>query len=64
MKNNVKEIREKLDMTQEELSIKSKVSRTIISGIESGTIETTTNTTMSKIAEALNCTVPYIFFNS
>ena len=36
MEYKVKEIREKAGITQEDLAIKSGVSRTIISGLESG----------------------------
>ena len=54
MEFKVKERREKEGMTQE-------VSRTIISGLESGTIKTTTTKTLLSIAEALNCKVSDIF---
>ena len=37
----IKEAREQLQMSQEKLAQKSGVSRTIISGLESGTITTT-----------------------
>jgi len=57
----IKERREKEGITQEELSKKSGVSRTIISGLESGTIKTTTTKTLLCIAEALNCKVSDIF---
>lgn len=62
MKNRVKEFREQLGMTQEELSEKSGVSRTTISGFENGTIEITTNTTMDKISTALNKKTKTVFF--
>lgn len=62
MKNRVKEFREKLGLTQEELAQKSGVSRTTISGFENGSIEITTNTTMEKIAEALNKKTKTVFF--
>ncbi|HIZ76153.1 MAG TPA: helix-turn-helix transcriptional regulator [Firmicutes bacterium] len=57
----IKEYREKLKMTQEELAAKSGVSRTIISGLEQGKIKTTTTKTIISIAEALNTTVGEIF---
>jgi len=53
MKFKVKELREELGLSQEELSQKAKVSRTIISGLESGTIEVTTTNTLLKLADAL-----------
>lgn len=58
----VKEIREELGMSQEALAKKSGVSRTIISGLESGTIKETSTKTLSKIARALNKKVSDIFF--
>ena len=59
----VKEEREKKGMTQEELAKKAGVSRTIISGLESGTINVTTTRTLKKIAEALEKKISDIFFN-
>ena len=58
----IKEIREELNMSQEELSKKSKVSRTIISGLESGKIVITTTGTLLKLANALGKKVNEIFF--
>jgi len=57
----IRERRETLKMTQEELAKKSGVSRTIISGLESGTTEVTKITTLLKIANALDCKVKDIF---
>lgn len=62
MKNKVKEIREELGMSQEELSEKSRVSRTTISGLENETIDVITNITLEKIAGALGKKVPEVFF--
>ncbi len=62
MKNRVKEIREELGMSQEELSEKSRVSRTTISGLENETIDVITNITLEKIAGALGKKVPEVFF--
>ena len=53
MQYRIKEYREKLKMSQAELSEKAKVSRTIISGLESGSITVTTTETLLKIAKAL-----------
>lgn len=61
MEYRVKEIREELGMSQEMLAQKSKVSRTIISGLESGAIKETSTKTLSKIADALGKKVSEIF---
>lgn len=63
LKFKVKKFREEIGMTQEELSKKAGVSRTIISGLESGAISTTTTDTLSKIAGALGKKVSDIFFD-
>ena len=62
MRYRIKECREELKMSQVELAEKSKVSRTIISGLESGAITVTTDTLL-KIAKALNKKVSEIFFD-
>lgn len=62
LKFRIKEQREKTGMTQAQLAKKSNVSRTIISGLESGTITVTTTETLSKIANALDKSVSDIFF--
>lgn len=61
--NKIKEMRTKKKMTQEELSTKSGVSRTIIWALESGKQEVTTTSTLKKIAAALNASVSEIFFD-
>jgi len=58
----IKECREELKMSQVELAKKAKVSRTIISGLESGSITVTTTDTLLKIARALGKKVSEIFF--
>lgn len=63
MEFRVKECREKAGMSQEELAEKSGVSRTIISGLESGSITTTTTKTLLRIAEALDLKVSDIFLS-
>lgn len=62
MKNILKEIREKQGLSQEELSRKSNVSRTIISELENDKTDVITNVTLEKIAKALNKKVVDIFF--
>ena len=63
MQYKIREYREELKMSQVDLSRKSRVSRSIISGLESGTITVTTTETLSKIAEALGKKVSEIFFD-
>jgi transcriptional regulator with XRE-family HTH domain len=62
MGNKITEARENKNWTQEVLADKSGVSRTIISGLESGRISNTTIATMNKIAEALGLSVNELFF--
>ena len=62
MKNILKEIREEQGISQEELSKKSNVSRTIISELENSKTDVITNVTLEKIAKALNKKVVDIFF--
>lgn len=59
----IKDCRREIDITQEELARRSGVSRTIISGLESGAITVTTTDTLSKIAKALGKKVGEIFFD-
>ena len=59
----IKEYRRELGMSQEELSQKSGVSRTIISGLESGTISVTSTKTLVAIADALGKDVHDIFLS-
>lgn len=61
MSFRVKEERERAGITQEELSKRSGVSRAIISGLENGSIETTTTKTLIKISDALGKKVSDIF---
>lgn len=62
MKNELKQARESVNMSQEELSIKSGVSRTTISELETGKTERITNITLEKLASALDKKVSDIFF--
>lgn len=57
----IKEFREKAGLTQEELAIKSGVSRTIISALEQGEAKTTKSSTLVSLANALGTTVSKIF---
>lgn len=63
MQYKIREEREKMGITQEELSKKAGVSRSIISGLESGRTITTSTDTLNKIANALNKKVSEIFLD-
>lgn len=57
----IKDRREKLGMKQEDLAIKSKVSRGTISALENGKCEDTLVGTLAAIASALDTTVDSFF---
>lgn len=57
----LEEVRKRIGLTQTQLSEKSGVSRTIISGLESGRIIVTTTGTLKKLANALGVKVGDIF---
>lgn len=63
MQYKIRECREELKMSQTDLSKKSQVSRSIISGLESGAVTVTTTDTLVKIAKALGKKVSDIFFD-
>ena len=58
----IKERREELGMTQEELAQKSGISRQTISSIETGKYENVLVGTLASIATALGTTVEKIFY--
>lgn len=60
MEYKIKEYRKKSGVSQQQLSEKAGVSRTIISGLESGRIQNTTVDTIQKIAKALGIEVSKI----
>lgn len=62
MKNKLKEKREKLHLTQEQLAEKSNISRQTISQIENNQLNNIESNTMFKLAHALNCDIGDIFF--
>lgn len=62
MKLQLKAIREKHGLSQEELSQKSGVSRVAISNIETGRVENIKTQTISKLADALGEKVTDLFF--
>ena len=58
----IKEIREEKRMTQEELALKSGVSRQTISNLENNKSSSTTSKVLCSIARALGVSVSEIFF--
>lgn len=59
----IKELREAMKMTQEELAEKSGVSRGTISALENGIDRTTTSKTLVKLAQAARYhRRPYFFY--
>ena len=58
----IKEKRLELGLSQEQLAEMSGVSRTIISGLESGKTTVTTTETLLRLSKAMNCRVKDIFF--
>ncbi len=59
----IREHRQSIGMSQEELAEKSGVSRSIISGLESGRVTITSTKTIEKIAQALDKQVSDIFYS-
>ena len=57
MKFNLKEIREKSNLTQAELAEKSGVGRVTISRLETGELKETTLGTLTKLAKVLQVSV-------
>lgn len=61
IKYKLKELREKQNMSQEELAERSGVSRSIISELETGKRLSTTTPTLIKISKALGTNIKEIF---
>lgn len=61
MDYRVKELRQQLNLTQEQLAEKSGVSKGIIVRLESGRQVITKTSTLLKLSKALNCEVSDIF---
>lgn len=57
MEFNLKQIREKSNMTQAELAEKSGVSRVTISRLETGELQETTLGTLSRLANTLRVSI-------
>ncbi len=63
MGNKIKERRQALNMSQEELAEKSAVSRATISNLENNPDSSVSIRTLEKLATALDSTVKDIFFS-
>lgn len=61
MVSKIREMRNALNMTQDELAKKAGVSRPTIIGLESKKETVTTTATLAKIASALGCSVSSLF---
>lgn len=64
MSFRIKEFREEMKWTQDELAKKSGVSRNLIARLESGELKSTSTKTLFKLAKAFNKKVEDIFFES
>lgn len=62
MGNRIRQKREEINMTQEQLAERSGVSRATISALENGVERNTTSKTLIAIASAMGATVDDIFF--
>ncbi|MDO4778494.1 MAG: helix-turn-helix transcriptional regulator [Tissierellia bacterium] len=63
MNNKLKEVRENKGISQEELSLKSGVSRTTISSLENQKAMDVKSSTLISLANALEMEITDIFFN-
>ena len=57
----IKSAREKSGMTQDQLSEKSGVNRSLLSQLETGALKNTSTNTLLKIANALGCKITDLF---
>lgn len=64
MRYRIAEARRFRNMSQEELSSKAEVSRTIISALEIGDETVTTTKTLEKIAKALDLKISDLFYDT
>ena len=64
LRYRIAEARRFKKMSQEELSAKADVSRTIISALENGEETVTTTKTLEKIANALDLSVSDLFYDT
>ena len=64
MKFNIKELRQKSGMTQEELAKKAGISRATIAMYENNTADNITVKTLESLAKALSCHVTDLFISN
>lgn len=64
MKNRIKELRIKQKMSQNDLALKSGLTRPYISKLENNEVEVVKSNTMIAISKALKKPIQSIFFNS
>ena len=57
----IKAVREKSGMTQDQLSEKSGVNRSLLSQLETGAVKNTSTNTLQKLAHALDCKITDLF---
>ena len=62
MQFKIRELRRAKGMSQDELAVKSGISRVTISALENGTARATTTKTLLAIAGALDTTIDGLFF--
>lgn len=60
-KFDIRTLREKSGMTQEELAKKANVNRPLLNQLETGKLTNTSTHTLEKLAKALNCKVRDFF---
>lgn len=63
MSNRVRERRQELGLTQDELAIKSGLSRQTIINVECESSNAINTSTLTKIANALDSSVGFLFFS-
>lgn len=64
MKNRIKELRLKMNMSQLELSQKTGITRPYISKLENNEVNVIKSDTMIAISKALKKPIQYIFFDT
>jgi len=58
--DKIKNLRDMLKLTQEQLAVKARIPYTTLMKIESGQVKNPTVSTLKKIADALDVTIDYL----